>query len=91
MIVYTNWKLLYDCLVKLGSNQEKRLMIDLMCLWQSYERREIMEIKWIDGNSNPADAMTKAKPCAILQDLININTISLDAIGWVERGDKICI
>jgi hypothetical protein len=31
-------------------------MVDLMCLRQSYERREITEIKWIDGNSNPADA-----------------------------------
>ena len=59
----TNSKSLYDCLVKLGTTQEKRLMVDLMCLRQSYERREIAEIKWIDGNSNPADAMTKSKPC----------------------------
>jgi hypothetical protein len=28
---------------------------------QSYERRMITEIKWIDGDSNPADAMTKEK------------------------------
>ncbi len=84
MIVCTNSKLLYDCLVKLGSTQEKRLMVDLMCLWQSYEQREIMEIRWINSNSNPTDAMIKAKPCTILQDLINTNTISLDAVGWVE-------
>lgn len=32
MIVYTNSKLLYDCLVKLGSTQEKQLMVDLICL-----------------------------------------------------------
>ena len=59
----TDSKSLYNCLVKLGTTQEKRLMVDLMCLRQSYERREIAEIKWIDGNSNPADAMTKSKPC----------------------------
>ena len=87
MIVCTDSKSLYDCLVKLGSTQEKRLMVDLMCLRQSYERREIMEIRWIDGNSNPADAMTKAKPCAALQELIDTNTISLNTTGWVERED----
>ena len=32
---------LYECLVKLGTTQEKNLMIDLLCLRQSYERREI--------------------------------------------------
>lgn len=52
-------KSLYDCLVKLGSTQEKRLMVDVMCLRQLYERREVTEITWIDGDSNPADAMTK--------------------------------
>ena len=85
MIVYTDSKLLYNCLVKLGSIQEKRLMVDLMCFQQSYKRREIMEIRWIDGNSNPADAMTKAKPCVALKELTDINTISLNTTRWVER------
>ena len=88
MIVCTDSKSLYDCLVKLGSTQEKRLMVDVMCLRQSYERREIMEVKWIDGDSNPADAMTKSKPCQALSKLIDTNTIDLKAAGWVEREDE---
>ena len=36
---------LYKCLVKLGSTKEKRLMIDIMALRESYERREILEIR----------------------------------------------
>ena len=40
MILCTDSKSLYDCLVKLGTTQEKRLMVDIMCLRQSYERRE---------------------------------------------------
>ena len=67
LILYTDSKLIYKCLIKLGTTQEKRLMIDVMCLRQLYERREIAEVKWIDGNSNPVDAMTKSKPLSALK------------------------
>ncbi|EED22459.1 hypothetical protein TSTA_097080 [Talaromyces stipitatus ATCC 10500] len=86
LVFCTDSKSLYECLVKLGTTQEKRLMIDLMCLRQSYERQEIAEIKWIDGESNPADAMTKSKPCRALQALIDTNKLNINVDGWVERS-----
>ena len=45
LVVCTDSKSLYECLVKLGTTREKRLMIDVMCLRQAYERREIAEVK----------------------------------------------
>ncbi len=45
LILVTNSKFLYDCLVRLETTVEKRLMIDVMTLRQSYERREIIEMK----------------------------------------------
>jgi len=51
---------LYECLVKLGTTKEKRLMIDIIALRQSYERRELTEVRWINRQDNPADIMTKA-------------------------------
>jgi hypothetical protein len=41
IIVCTNSYSLYECLVKLGTTKEKRLMIDIMAIRQSYERREL--------------------------------------------------
>ena len=60
-------------------------MVDLMCLRQAYERREITEVKWISGGNNPADAMTKAKPCQALKTLIDTNKLNLQVTEWVER------
>ncbi|KAJ6050709.1 uncharacterized protein N7446_010818 [Penicillium canescens] len=84
-IVCTDSYSLYECLVKLGTTKEKRLMIDIMALRQSYERREIMEIRWINGNDNPADAMTKADPNKALEKFISTNTLRVRVEGWVER------
>jgi hypothetical protein len=75
LVVYTDSKSLYECLVKLGTTREKHLIINVMCLRQAYEWREIAEVKWIKEESNPADSMTKSKPTNALKRLINTNTI----------------
>ena len=37
----------------------------------------ITEIKWINGDVNPTDVITKEEACNTLRDLININKINL--------------
>jgi len=66
IIICTDSYSLYECLVKLGTTKEKRLMIDIIALRQSYERRELTEVRWINGQDNPADVMTKATPNKML-------------------------
>ena len=85
LVICTNSYSLYECLVKLGTTSEKRLMIDIMALRQSYERREISEIRWINGKDNPADAMTKAKPNHALQEFIDSNRLRVRVEGFVDR------
>ena len=42
--------------------QEKRLIVNLICLRQAYKQYKITEVKWIGGGDNLANAITKAKP-----------------------------
>ncbi|KAK6208665.1 hypothetical protein QIS74_12183 [Colletotrichum tabaci] len=72
---------LYECLVKLGTTQEKRLMIDIMALRQSYERRELYEVRWIHGDDNLADAFTKATPNQALKNFITTSSAQIQIEG----------
>jgi hypothetical protein len=78
LVLCTNSKSLYECLVKLGITQEKRLIIDIICLRQAYKRKEIAKVKWIKGKSNLANAITKSKSSNALKRLIDTNTLQLD-------------
>ncbi|KHJ30413.1 hypothetical protein EV44_g3740 [Erysiphe necator] len=85
LVICTDSFSLYQCLTKLGTLNEKQLMIDVMALRQSYERREIEEIRWIDGADNPADAMTETLPNQALTKFIDKNTLSIRIDGSVDR------
>ena len=65
-------------------------MIDIMALRQSYERRELAEVRWINGQDNPADAMTKQNPNKALQKFVDKNKIVVRVEGWVKREKKEC-
>ena len=62
-------------------------MIDIMCLYQLYKYKEITEVKWIDGNNNPTDLITKGKASTALKKLINTNYLELQTMEQVERKD----
>jgi hypothetical protein len=87
VVVCTDSFSLYECMVRLGTTKEKRLMIDIMAIRESYERREISEMRWITGDSNPADAMTKATPNSCLQTFVSTNELSVRVEGWVQRPE----
>ncbi len=88
VVMCTDSFLLYECLVKLGTTKEKRLMINIIVLRQLYERRELVEIRQIKGDSNPVDAMMKPKPNKCLEQLVSSNRLEIKVKGWVDRSDE---
>ncbi len=46
------------------------MQIELSILSEAYEKREITDIAWVTGQSNPADGFTKSTPNAALQRLL---------------------
>ena len=45
LVICTDSKSFYNCLVKLGITQEKRLIIDVISMREAYKRREIAQVK----------------------------------------------
>ena len=88
LILCTDSYSLYECIVRMGTTKEKRLMIDIMALRESYERREITEIRWINGKDNPADALTKSSPNGALTRLIDTNEVTIRIEGYVQRPER---
>jgi hypothetical protein len=86
LILSTDSKSLYDCLIRLSITIEKRLMIDVMILRQFYERREITEMIWIHDINNSANSMIKIKSSTALKTMIDINKINLNTTEWVKRA-----
>jgi hypothetical protein len=88
MILLTDSRSLYNCFVKLEITSEKRLMIDLICLRQFYERRKIKKIRWIDEDTISIDAMTKINSCQTFTKLIDRNIIDLRTTAWMKRVNE---
>ncbi|KAL0932582.1 RNase H-like protein [Colletotrichum truncatum] len=85
VVICTDSRSLYECLVRLGTTDEKRLMIDIMSLRESYEKKEISEVRWIDGKDNPADAFTKKSPNSALEQLITTSKLRIRIEAYVDR------
>ncbi|KUJ23399.1 uncharacterized protein LY89DRAFT_703903 [Mollisia scopiformis] len=79
---------LYDCIVKLSTTTEKRLMIDIIALQQAYDVRDLDKVKWIVNDDNPVDAITKGTPNKSFTTSLDTNKLTVRLKGWVDRRKK---
>jgi hypothetical protein len=88
IVVCTNSLFFYECLVKLGTTKEKKLIINIIAIRQAYERQEMRNIRWINNRNNPADAMIKGTLNHAFKELINTNRLILRLQEWIKRDNK---
>lgn len=55
--------------------REKRLMIDIAAVRETYENQEIGEVGWIQSGDSLADAFTKVKGCPALETFLHTGVL----------------
>lgn len=76
---------LFDVVTKATVTTEKRLMIDIQVVKDSYHRNEIEHISFIRSEYNPADALTKVRPNSILESIFSSSRLIPTVEQWIQR------
>lgn len=84
--MFTDSKTLFDVITKNTTTTEKRLMIDIKAVRESYERMELSDVAWIRSENNPADALTKVKENAVLNHIVDKQVVDHEVEQWVIRS-----
>jgi hypothetical protein len=75
IVFYINSKFLYEYIIKLGITKEKYLIINIMAIKQTYEKKELFKIRYIDKQDNPIDTITKLLSNKILEKFVDTNEL----------------
>lgn len=63
-------------------------MINSISFCKSYEKCEIMKIKWIHDYNNLADFIIKSKLFSLFKILTNTNQINLDITEQIKQAEQ---
>jgi hypothetical protein len=61
--------------MKLGITKEKHLIIDIIVIRQTYKKKKLFEICYINKQDNPIDIITKLLFNKILEKFVNTNKL----------------
>lgn len=86
LYILTDSLSLFDVITKASSTTEKRLMIDLTCTRDSYERKEITMLGFVRTQNNPADCLTKVMNAEQLIRIITTARLDHPIDQWVNRA-----
>lgn len=78
----------FDVLTRAKTTTEKRLMIDLKSVKESYDKNEIADIAFIRSEFNIADALTKIKKHSILIETLMHGKLDHPVEQWIVTQDE---
>lgn len=77
---------LYKIIIRSTTTTERRLMIELQGARESFDRRGVTEISWIERDRNLSDALTKATPCHTMDLFLQTQCLQYETLQWVLHG-----
>ena len=84
--MFTDSESLFKVIIKSSTTTEKKLIIDVKAAPGAYDRAEISDIGWICSKDNPADGLTKAKRCDLLEHVLYTGRCDVQAKQWIVRN-----
>ena len=65
---------------------ERRLIIDIKVVRDSFQRNELRNIGFIRTENNPADTLTKVKRCPVLDQILTYSTLPRPIEQWIDNS-----
>ena len=82
--MYTDSKCVFDTIANLSTVTEKRLLIDISVIGESYNTGELSNVAYVASKFNLANVFTKDKADpSMLRDLMNSGYLSHPINQWI--------
>ena len=85
IVMLTDSLSLFEVITKSTITTEKRLMIEIKVVKDSYQCNEVQNIWFIRSGSTPADALTKIKRCKVLDQILVDSTLIYPIEQWIKK------
>jgi hypothetical protein len=77
IILYTDSKSLYKYVMKLRITKEKHLIINIIAIRQTYKKKELFKICYINKQDNPINTITKLLSNKALEKFVDTNKLTI--------------
>ena len=86
--IFTDSKSLFDTISKLTSLSEKRLLIDVSAIRESYYAGDLDDVAHLSSEYNLADCLTKEKDSTLLKTLMTTGTLRHLVNQWIVKENQ---
>ena len=83
--LFKDSKSLFDTITKLTTLSEKRLLIDISAIRESYRAGDLDDVAHLSSEYNLADCLTKDKESSFLTSLMETGKLSHPVNQWIIR------
>ena len=88
VVMFTDSKCLFDTITRFSGVTEKRLLIDISALRQSYNRGEIFNVGHVSSEYNLANPLSKKVKSDLLEEVMTKGKLSHPVNQWIVHQNR---